>query len=459
MLIPLTHERMTVQHLPWVTIGIIAMNFVVFAFTWPTAQRDETRRADAWEDLITHADAYPGVWEEDCTRCPGRAEFDALRERFEAVASEHIFSRYGYVPGKPTLRGLFGSLFLHAGWAHLLWNMYFLWLYGCSIEDLWGRPLYGVVYLTGGVAAALAQGAYEPDTLGPLVGASGAISALTGVFLIRCWDTRIRFFWMFIVLFGTFQAPAWIMLGFWLTKELFNAFVYADVSSVAFWAHIGGFVFGAVIASVLKLTRVEENILAPALDRKTNLPGRHPEAARAVELMEDGDYSTATRALKTAIQQAPKDSDSYRLLAQCYQARGRPEEATRWLRQELKLHTQARDDVLVAETYQELVNTAPELSLTPRELWSVATSLMATGNEGLGVPLYIQLLEDAPEPMMRLSAGLALVEHYQGESNPLRGLEILDHIQELAAPHDEWRTIVENKRAVLREAAPAFLRR
>ena len=306
--------------------------------------------------------------------------------------------------------------------------------------------------------AALAQGAYEPDTLGPLVGASGAISALTGVFLIRCWDTRIRFFWMFIVLFGTFQAPAWIMLGFWLTKELFNAFVYADVSSVAFWAHIGGFVFGAVIASVLKLTRVEENILAPALDRKTNLLGRHPEAARAVELMEDGDYSTATRAFKTAIQQAPKDSDSYRLLAQCYQARGRPEEATRWLRQELKIHTQARDDVLVAETYQELVNTAPELSLTPRELWSVATSLMATGNEGLGVPLYIQLLEDAPEPMMRLSAGLALVEHYQGESNPLRGLEILDHIQELAAPHDEWRTIVENKRAVLREAAPAFLR-
>ncbi len=113
----------------------------------------------------------------------------------------------------------------------------------------------------------------------------------------------------------------------------------------------------------------------------------------------------------------------------------------------------------MAETYQELVNTAPELSLTPRELWSVATSLMATGNEGLGVPLYIQLLEDAPEPRMRLSAGLALVEHYQGESNPLRGLEILDHIQELAAPHDEWRTIAENKRAVLRDAAPAFLRR
>jgi len=338
MLIPLTHERMTVQRLPWVTIGIIAMNFVVFAFCWPTAQQDETRSADAWDELITHTEAYPGVWEEDCTRCRGRAEFDALRERFEAAASEHIFFRYGYVPGKPTLRGLFGSLFLHASWAHLLWNMYFLWLYGCSIEDLWGRPLYAVVYLTGGVAAALAQGAYEPDTLGPLVGASGAISALTGVFLIRCWDTRIRFFWMFIVLFGTFQAPAWIMLGFWLTKELFNAFVYADVSSVAFWAHIGGFVFGAVVASVLKLTRVEENILAPALERKTNLLGRHPEAARAVELMEDGDYSTATRALKSAIQQAPKDSDSYRLLAQCYQARGRPEEATRWLRQELKLH-------------------------------------------------------------------------------------------------------------------------
>ena len=459
MLIPLTHERMTVQRLPWVTIGIIAMNFVVFAFTWPTAKQDDARRTEAWEELVAYAEAHPGVWEDDCVRCPGRADFDALRENLEDVASEHVFSRYGYVPGKPTLRGLFGSIFLHAGWSHLLWNMYFLWLYGCSIEDLWGRPLYAVVYLTGGVAAALAQGAYEPDALGPLVGASGAISALTGVFLIRCWDTRIRFFWMFIVFFGTFHAPAWIMLGFWLMKELFNAFVYAGVSSVAFWAHIGGFVFGAIVASVVKLTRVEENILAPALDRKTNLLGRHPKAARAVELMEEGDYSTATRALKSAIQEALQDSDSYRLLAQCYQARGRPEEAKRWLRQELKLHVQARDDVLVAETYQELVNAAPELSLTPRELFRVATSLMATGNEGLGVPLYLQLLEGAPEPMMRLRAGLALVEHYQAESNPVRGLEILDHIQELAAPHDEWRTIVENKRAVLREAAPAFLRR
>ena len=314
MLIPLTHERMTVQRLPWVTIGIIAMNFVVFAFTWPTAKQDDVRRTEAWEELVAYAEAHPGVWEDDCARCPGRADFDALRERLEDVASEHVFSRYGYVPGKPTLRGLFGSIFLHAGWSHLLWNMYFLWLDGCSIEDLWGRPLYAVVYLTGGVAAALAQGAYEPDALGPLVGASGAISALTGVFLIRCWDTRIRFFWMFIVFFGTFHAPAWIMLGFWLMKELFNAFVYAGVSSVAFWAHIGGFVFGAIVASVVKLTRVEENILAPALDRKTNLLGRHPKAARALELMEEGDYSTATRALKSAIQEAPQDSDSYRLL-------------------------------------------------------------------------------------------------------------------------------------------------
>ena len=113
----------------------------------------------------------------------------------------------------------------------------------------------------------------------------------------------------------------------------------------------------------------------------------------------------------------------------------------------------------MADAYQELVNTAPELSLTPRELFYVATSLMATGNEGLGVPLYLELLEGAPDPMMRLRAGLALVAHYQAESNPIRGLEILDHIQELAAPHDEWRTIVENKRAALGDAAPAFLRR
>ena len=214
MLIPLTHERMTVQRLPWVTIVIIALNFFVFALTWPQAQRDDARSAEARAEVYAFAETHPGIWEDACERCPGRAEFDELRDRYHEVHAEHVFSRYGYVPANPTLRGLLGSLFLHAGWSHLLWNMYFLWLYGCSIEDLWGRPLYALVYVAGGVAAALAQGAYEPDNLGHLVGASGAIAALTGVFLVRCHDTRIRFFWTFLFLFGTFHAPAWIMLLF-----------------------------------------------------------------------------------------------------------------------------------------------------------------------------------------------------------------------------------------------------
>ena len=449
MLIPLTHERATVQRLPWVTIAVIALNVIVFASTWPRAQRDTARSNEARRELLDFATGHPGIWEDDCGRCPGRTDFEKLRERYEDAQAEHIFSRFGFVPGKPTLRGLVGSLFLHAGWSHLLWNMYFLWLYGCSIEDLWGRPLYAAVYLTGGGVAALAHGAYQPESLAPLVGASGAIAALTGVFFVRCYDTRIRFFWTFLILFGTFYAPASIMLGLWFTKELFYAFVFQGSSSVAFWAHIGGFGFGVLVALAVKLARIEERFIAPSIDRKTNLVARHPRAREAIALIERGAYEEALGPLRVAARESPDDPELCRFLAQCYQALERPADAAPWLRKELRIHASRGDDELEAETYQELVATALDVRLTSRELASAARALMATGNEDLGAPIFRELLENAPEPAVRLRSALALADFYAHEGDRSRAESALAQAAALSEILPEWRSLVMERRRAL----------
>jgi len=126
MILPLTHERMTVQRLAWVTIVIIALNLAVFLVTWPQAVSVYARM----EEVLVEIDA----WAAEHPSLPESVELQSLLARWDEVQSRHIFSRYGYVPARPTLTGLVGTLFLHAGWMHLLGNMYLLWLCGCSIE-------------------------------------------------------------------------------------------------------------------------------------------------------------------------------------------------------------------------------------------------------------------------------------------------------------------------------------
>jgi membrane associated rhomboid family serine protease len=447
MILPLTHERMTVQRLPWVTIGIIAANLAAFLATWPIAIHDYARSEEIYQELETYAADHPEVLEEDCERCPLNGEFQALLGKLEEVQSQHIFSRLGYVPARPSAAGLFGSLFLHAGWMHLLGNMYLLWLCGCSIEDLWGRPIYAVVYLLGGAGAALAHAAFQPESNAHLVGASGAIAALMGIFCVRCWNTNIRFFyWFFLTLFGTFTAPAWIMLILWLTKELFYAFVFADSSTVAFWAHVGGFSFGVVIAFGMKLTRFEESVIAPALDRKTNLVAKTPRFQSALEHFERGDYQRAVSELTLAIRESRDDPDLYHLLGRSYQELGRPIDAARFLRQELAIHIRRRELELVASIYEEIRQVNPDLDFTAKELLAVASALMATGLEGEAVDLYKNLMATAPEPLLRLRAGIALAEFHEREGRRRQGLSLLDEVAPLAAAHPEWQSLLEAKR-------------
>lgn len=115
MILPLTHERMTVQRLPWVTIVIIALNLAVFLVTWPPATSDYTRMEEVVAEIEAYAAEHPSL--------PESAELQSLLARWDEVQSQHIFSRYGYVPARPTVAGLAGTLFLHAGWMHLLGNM------------------------------------------------------------------------------------------------------------------------------------------------------------------------------------------------------------------------------------------------------------------------------------------------------------------------------------------------
>lgn len=157
-------------------------------------------------------------------------------------------------PGVEDVLDVFTSMFMHAGLAHIGGNMLYLWIFGDNVEDAMGRGRYLLFYLVGGSVASAAHVVTNPGSQIPTVGASGAIAAVLGAYLVLYPRSRV----VTLIFLGYFirlaMVPAVIVLGLWFVLQLFQGMLSlgaADVGGVAFWAHIGGFLAGLVLARVM----------------------------------------------------------------------------------------------------------------------------------------------------------------------------------------------------------------
>jgi membrane associated rhomboid family serine protease len=148
------------------------------------------------------------------------------------------------------------SMFMHGSVSHIVGNMIFLWAFGPEIEDYMGRMRYLLFYLGGGLAATLAQVMADPTSTVPNLGASGAIAAVMGAFIVTYPYDKIRSVLFFFVFTRVRYVPAVLLIGFWFITQLFSAGRVADVPTqsggVAYMAHIGGFIFGAIAARLFE---------------------------------------------------------------------------------------------------------------------------------------------------------------------------------------------------------------
>lgn len=173
---------------------------------------------------------------------------------------DHLIAAYGLVPAEFWQGGglsrwvpVFSSMFLHGGWWHLISNMLALYIFGDNVEDRTGRLLYPLFYLCSGLAASAAHlTAYGGSTM-PTIGASGAIAGVLGAYLVLFPRARVVTLVPIFYFLRIIQIPALIYLGFWFVSQLFNgvaSLAAADVfqrGGVAWWAHVGGFVFGLAV--------------------------------------------------------------------------------------------------------------------------------------------------------------------------------------------------------------------
>jgi membrane associated rhomboid family serine protease len=285
-LIPL-RDNIPTDHFPVVTAVIVAINVLVFvlfqgpSFSLSGGDAVDTKTVVEYGAVpyrVTHPgdecvlspvgieEEAPGqfvaIQGQDELLCEGTEEYDAVVSSGENIPLEQLDQ-------PPALLTIFTSMFMHGGWLHIIFNMLFLWIFGNNIEDSMGRVRYILFYLLGGVAAAGLQIAVSPDSTVPLVGASGAIAAVLGGYALLYPYARVLtlFFAFFIFIL---EIPAMILLGVWILLQFLPAVGQLATpelagGGVAYFAHIGGFLFGLAAVKLF------------AHRRSTHYRGREPK--------------------------------------------------------------------------------------------------------------------------------------------------------------------------------------
>jgi membrane associated rhomboid family serine protease len=416
-----------------VSFGLIAINIVIFVlinFSSGAGERELDRTLRAWaEYLVAHPYLSPrpelaerlgadfdqalGAARERWQRAGARRTADAETEqrRLDELSAEAVAAlerlptqRHGFVPRNPRLSKVLSSMFLHAGWLHLLGNMLFLFVSGPFLEDLYGRALFSALYLLSGSAALGIQAAEMPDAVTPVVGASGAIAGVMGAFLVRLARAKIEFLVLPIPILPMFRfkmfMPAFFVLPMWAGEQYVSARFGEDVG-VAFWAHLGGFAFGFVVAVAIALTRVEDLWIHPAIERETTIQ-QHPSLVAALDARVAGDLSAARGHLKTVLAADASNIDALSEALELALAEDNQAEIGRYAVQYVDVCTRRGE----AELARNMLGDPrlAERAMPPRFYMLAAAAAEKAADMRTALDHYQQVVEHAPNDPLALRA-------------------------------------------------------
>ncbi|WP_250461516.1 rhomboid family intramembrane serine protease [Microbulbifer litoralis] len=355
-------------------------------------------------------------------RAEGEAEWLRQRQRFGELRDRLSSFAYGLTPAEPTLSGLFGHMFLHGSWDHLIGNMVFLLLFGLSVELALGGLWFAGLYLLGGLAAAGLHMAVEAGSPMPMVGASGAVSAIMGMFVAVYGVRRLRFFYTAGFVFGEFTAPALLVLPLWLGKEIFGYF-YGD-AGIAYWAHTGGLVAGFVATLVLISRRPPLETMpvepeSPSPQQRT--------LARIERLREQGKLLEAGEAASAAVRQYPK---SLLLVERAVELTAAAPDSEAHHRANLALFALADDPDVDGRTLAEGYRRYLQSSENPRALSPKACLLLARraardGNWNWLEELLRRLRRQNVQHPLLVKLSDTLVAHYRRRGEEARAREVM----------------------------------
>jgi membrane associated rhomboid family serine protease len=236
-------DRLSTRTLPYVNIGIIVVNFLVFFYELTLNTQAPFRGLSELDRWFYDWGAIPAC----------------VSDSLGLKTNVNPRDLAAYCGGQHALLTVFTSMFMHAGWLHILGNMLFLWVFGDNVEDALGHVRYLVFYLVVGLAATATQIALSMNDLVPGIGASGAIAGVMGAYLVMYPRARIAVFMPLFFFLGAPYIPAAALIGIWFLMQLFTGVASlgqaAGDSGVAWWAHVGGFLAGLLLVNLFLIGR------------------------------------------------------------------------------------------------------------------------------------------------------------------------------------------------------------
>jgi len=480
MLIPIKHENMEARRWPVITLALIAINTIVFLFTMMSMHDEAPQLGEAKSDILILAALHPELkmqpeaqrlvdgfkkshpteWAqvqnpyrdiispydakiklmEDPERL--QREMDSLTERYVKLASSSITEQYAFVPAHPNALSYLTANFLHGGWMHLIGNMWFLWLAGFVLEDVWGRWLYTAFYLIAGAAALQFHAWLNPGSITPTLGASGAVAALMGAFLVRFPKMKIEMAWLFMFRLRRFQAPAYWLLPLWLLAEVFYGSLFGSHSSVAHWAHVGGFLFGAAAALGLQHSGLEHKA-NKAIEEKVAWTA-DAEIEKASGMMEHGQLSDAQALLTSYVSRKPNSLDAWSLLRQLYTRQSDTKSFLEATVKTCQLRLQAHQIEAAFQDYAEFIDSGG--GKMPATTWLE----LCKGAEQMqeferAFSEYEELAKAYPSERQSLTAQLSAARLCLKKLNrPKDALAIYQAAAASPVPHLDWEQIIQS---------------
>jgi membrane associated rhomboid family serine protease len=475
MLIPLRHENMEGRRWPVVTFALIALNILAFLGTHWTIEAQEPERAEnrmhiivlaaqhpelnmpddvekfvnevkkhvpeaAWQKLASGKRQPAAEWDGETRSFDDpqelQSQMDTLAQRFAELQNRSILENYAFVPAHPKPISYLTSIFLHIGWLHLIGNMWFLWLAGFILEDRWGRVIYPIFYLLAGIAASLVHTMANPSSIVPTLGASGAVAALMGGFLVRFPKLKIEMLWYLFIFRIRFKAPAYSLLPLWLLMEIFYGSIFGQASGVAHWAHVGGFIFGALAGLVISRTSLEHEANA-VIESKIGWTA-DPAVVQATECMEKGRFDEGIALVKKHLATKPDAIDAQSILSQLY---WRKNDIPAHLEATIKLcqlHLKAQDSEAALQDFQEYTNAGGDRM--PAATWLELCRLMeGQQHYDRAVAEYERLAKAYPSEkqalLSLLSAGRLTLKQLHRPSDALLYYKAAKASK---VPHMEW---------------------
>jgi len=499
--LPLRHENSEGRRLPVISLALVVINLVVFLATNGKIQEQQeapqrgTTRAHILLLVASHpelampanvkdmVDAYktehPDLWAQAQAgnreiadgwdarvrlldeEAPLQAEMNALVEEYDAPTVESFADKYAFIPAHPRALTYLTANFLHGGWLHLIGNMWFLWLAGAILEDTWGRLIYPAFYLVAGAAALQFHAWTNPGSMVPALGASGAVAALMGAFLVRFPNTKIEVAVIFSLrsianlALGKgirFQAKAYWLLPFWLLSEIFSGFLFGKSSGVAHWAHVGGFIFGGLAALGLRYSGLEQ-IADKAIEAKVSWTA-DPAIVTATEDMSQGRVDSAIATLKTFVTGKPDSVEGLTLL---HQAQWRKNDLPGYrdtISKLIQVHLKNQNVDGALQEYQDFKNSGGEA--LPSATWlELCRAIEGQGNHERAVGEYDLLAKACPAERPALLALLAAGRlSLKNLHRPAEALRFYETAANSPVPHLDWETnirkgIEDSKKALV----------